>query len=52
MYSNGVLLSALIDSYVLVAKQDLTVSVAFTAISLFGMLRMPLNFIPVFVSRN
>lgn len=31
-------------------KRDLTVSVAFTAISLFSMLRMPLNVIPTFVS--
>jgi hypothetical protein len=30
-------------------KRDLTVSVAFTAISLFSMLRLPLNVIPTFV---
>lgn len=33
-------------------KQELTVSVAFTAISLFSMLRMPLNVIPTFVSTS
>ncbi|WRT70588.1 uncharacterized protein IL334_007586 [Kwoniella shivajii] len=35
--------------YIFVAKRELTVSVAFTAISLFSMLRMPLNVIPTFV---
>ncbi|WVW80972.1 hypothetical protein I302_102963 [Kwoniella bestiolae CBS 10118] len=35
--------------YIVIAKRELTVSVAFTAISLFSMLRMPLNVIPTFV---
>nr|XP_019008083.1 ATP-binding cassette transporter [Kwoniella pini CBS 10737]OCF46864.1 ATP-binding cassette transporter [Kwoniella pini CBS 10737] len=34
--------------YIVIAKRELTVSVAFTAISLFSMLRMPLNVIPTF----
>ncbi|KAK8850432.1 hypothetical protein IAR55_004350 [Kwoniella newhampshirensis] len=34
--------------YIVIAKRELTVSIAFTAISLFGMLRMPLNIIPTF----
>jgi len=39
----------LINSYIVVAKKELTVSIAFTAISLFSMLRMPLNVIPTYV---
>ncbi|WVR08508.1 hypothetical protein IAU60_005563 [Kwoniella sp. DSM 27419] len=35
--------------YIVIEKRELTVSVAFTAISLFQMLRMPLNVIPTFV---
>lgn len=38
------------DSYIVIEKRDLTVSVAFTAISLFTMLRLPLNIIPSYVS--
>lgn len=37
-------------SYIVIAQRELTVSVAFTAISLFNMLQMPLNVIPTFVS--
>lgn len=37
------------NSYIVIMKRDLTVSVAFTAISLFSMLRLPLNVIPTFV---
>jgi hypothetical protein len=33
-----------------IAKRELTVAIAFTSISLFSMLRMPLNIIPTFVS--
>jgi hypothetical protein len=40
----------LIVSYIFIAQRELTVSVAFTAISLFSMVRMPLNVIPTFVS--
>lgn len=36
-------------SYIVIAQRELTVSVAFTAISLFTMLRMPLNVIPTYV---
>nr|ODN96123.1 ATP-binding cassette transporter [Cryptococcus depauperatus CBS 7855] len=35
--------------YIVIEKRDLTVSVAFTAISLFTMLRLPLNIIPTYV---
>ncbi|WVQ85985.1 hypothetical protein IAT38_008153 [Cryptococcus sp. DSM 104549] len=35
--------------YIVIEKRELTVSVAFTAISLFSMLRMPLNVIPTYV---
>ena len=35
--------------YIVIAKQELTVAVAFTSISLFSMLRMPLNAIPTFL---
>lgn len=37
-------------SFIFIAQRELTVSVAFTAISLFTMVRMPLNVIPTFVS--
>ncbi|OWZ59696.1 ATP-binding cassette transporter [Cryptococcus neoformans c45] len=37
------------DSYIVIEKRDLTVSVAFTAISLFTMLRLPLNIIPSYI---
>jgi hypothetical protein len=37
-------------SYIFIAQRELTVSIAFTAISLFSMVRMPLNVIPTFVS--
>lgn len=37
-------------SYIVIEKKELTVSVAFTAINLFNMLRTPLNVIPTFVS--
>jgi hypothetical protein len=37
------------DSFIFIAQRELTVSVAFTAISLFSMVRMPLNVIPTFV---
>lgn len=37
------------NSYIVVAKEELTVAVAFTAISLFAMLRMPLNVVPTYV---
>jgi hypothetical protein len=37
------------NSYIVIEKRELTVSVAFTAISLFSMLRTPLNIIPTFV---
>jgi len=37
-------------SYIVIEKRELTVSVAFTAISLFSMLAMPLNVIPTYVS--
>lgn len=36
-------------SFIFIAQRELTVSVAFTAISLFSMVRMPLNVIPTFV---
>lgn len=36
--------------YVLVEKKDLTISVAFTAIALFTMLRGPLNVIPMMIN--
>lgn len=36
-------------AYVVVAQRELTVSIAFTAISLFTMVRMPLNTIPTFI---
>ena len=35
--------------YIVIEKRDLRVSVAFTSISLFSMLRLPLNVIPTFV---
>ncbi|OCF31742.1 ATP-binding cassette transporter [Kwoniella heveanensis BCC8398] len=35
--------------YIAIEKRELTVSVAFTAISLFSMLRLPLNVIPSFI---
>lgn len=35
--------------YIIIEKRDLTVSVAFTAISLFTMLRLPLNIIPSYI---
>ncbi|KGB75304.2 ATP-binding cassette transporter [Cryptococcus deuterogattii R265] len=35
--------------YIVIEKRDLTVSVAFTAISLFTMLRLPLNIIPSYI---
>ncbi|WVQ70586.1 hypothetical protein IAR50_000105 [Cryptococcus sp. DSM 104548] len=35
--------------YIVIEKRELTVSVAFTAISLFTMLRLPLNIIPTYV---
>ena len=37
-------------SYIFIAQRELTVSIAFTAISLFSMVRQPLNVIPTFVS--
>ena len=37
-------------SFIFIAQRELTVSVAFTAISLFSMVRQPLNVIPTFVS--
>ena len=36
-------------SYIAIEKRELTVSVAFTALSLFTMLQMPLNVIPTYV---
>lgn len=36
--------------YVQIQKKELTVSVAFTAMSLFGMLQSPLTNLPMFVS--
>ena len=36
-------------SYIVIEKRDLTVSVAFTSISLFSMLQLPLNVIPTYV---
>ncbi|ORY29629.1 putative ATP-binding cassette transporter protein YOR1 [Naematelia encephala] len=36
-------------SFIVIEKKELTTSVAFTSISLFTMLRMPLNIIPVYV---
>jgi hypothetical protein len=44
------IVTRLIVSYIFIAQRELTVSVAFTAISLFSMVRMPLNVIPTFVS--
>ncbi len=38
------------NSYIVIEKRELTVSVAFTSISLFTMVRMPLNIIPTYVS--
>ncbi|KAK4688623.1 hypothetical protein P7C73_g1481, partial [Tremellales sp. Uapishka_1] len=35
--------------FIVIEKRELTVSVAFTSISLFSMLRMPLNVIPTFI---
>ncbi|GMK54458.1 hypothetical protein CspeluHIS016_0110440 [Cutaneotrichosporon spelunceum] len=35
--------------YIYLAKKDLTISVAFTALTLFNMLRTPLNAVPMFV---
>lgn len=37
------------SSFIVIAKRELTVSIAFTAISLFTMVRMPLNIIPTYV---
>lgn len=39
----------LLTSFIVFMKRDLTVSIAFTSISLFSMLRMPLNVIPTYV---
>ena len=36
-------------TYVYVGGRELTVGTAFTAISLFGMLRQPLNTLPMFI---
>lgn len=36
-------------SYIVIAKRELTVANAFTSISLFTMLRAPLNVLPTFV---
>jgi hypothetical protein len=44
------MMTRLMVSYIFIAQRELTVSVAFTAISLFSMVRMPLNVIPTFVS--
>ncbi|EIW69963.1 hypothetical protein TREMEDRAFT_38635 [Tremella mesenterica DSM 1558] len=35
--------------YIVIEKRELTVSVAFTSVSLFTMLRMPLNILPTFI---
>jgi ABC-type multidrug transport system fused ATPase/permease subunit len=35
-------------SYIVIAKQELTIAIAFTAIALFSMLQAPLNSIPTF----
>jgi hypothetical protein len=39
-------------SYIVIAGRELTVSVAFTSISLFSMLQMPLNVIPTYVCQH
>lgn len=37
------------QSYIYFAKKDLTISVAFTALMLFNMLRTPMNAVPMFI---
>ena len=45
----GKLMDQLTSSFIVIEKRELTVSVAFTSVSLFTMLRMPLNVLPTFV---
>lgn len=44
-----ILYSELTTSYIYIAKKELTISVAFTALALFNMLRTPLNAVPMFI---